>query len=552
MATRYFKTLAAPVVVTDTTPVAIFTVPVGANKTYEVDILASFTAGSVATGHTPSFTVPAGATITWCSLTPIESSGQLGNGLLPGSSGRAAAVVPTSQGTTETPILIKARITTAGASGNLVFLMASETTNDITVTSGSRLLIKLRTSGSDIVVAGSDVVTTSNTVYSPILSFSLAANKSYFIDVVLETDAAASTTGVRAIFEGLPVDATLSSEQWHDTTTAVNGSWRIAAVQLAAVSAKATPIRGCIRIRALVKTTTTTGTLNLSLISEISGSAVTVYAGSFGVLDDLTGVIGNYTSDKVATDSAYVVLNSFVLSTNRSYYFRDGNGVLSDSSTTGVTHRFNGVPSGATLFGFLYGGGSLAGANTAYALRTDDTAAVGTVGNTSIDIPVFSAGMIDVAGTGGTLTHEFVAESGGTVTANGAGGSGGWYILEEVTAFPDAPTVDAAPAPAASYTVGASFNYTAAATGAPGGTWDTSAGTVPSGTARVGTTGEIDGEVDTPETASWTDRYTDLYGQTGTRARSTEIVSAPAANTVLAGFEVGSSPLGMGLKGMEL
>lgn len=78
-------------------------------------------------------------------------------------------------------------------------------------------------------------------------------------------------------------------------------------------------------------------------------------------------------------------------------------------------------------------------------------------------------------------------------------------------------------------TNGVAYGATLAKTGAAGGTWSISSGALPSGLSLNASTGEISGTPDTVETANFTVRYTDPYGQSDTQALSIEIASASNA-----------------------
>lgn len=91
--------------------------------------------------------------------------------------------------------------------------------------------------------------------------------------------------------------------------------------------------------------------------------------------------------------------------------------------------------------------------------------------------------------------------------------------------YPAAPTVDATPAPNATYTVSDSFSVDHAATGTGTLTFDISAGAVPSGTSITGATGVVAGTLTTPELVDYTVRVTDAWAQTGTRQFTSEVVA---------------------------
>lgn len=77
-------------------------------------------------------------------------------------------------------------------------------------------------------------------------------------------------------------------------------------------------------------------------------------------------------------------------------------------------------------------------------------------------------------------------------------------------------------------TNGVAYSETLAVTGTSGGTWSVASGSLPSGLSLNASTGEISGTPDTVETANFTVRYTDPFGQYDDRALSIEIVSSYA------------------------
>lgn len=127
-----------------------------------------------------------------------------------------------------------------------------------------------------------------------------------------------------------------------------------------------------------------------------------------------------------------------------------------------------------------------------------------------------------------TLTDAFdtrVADNTlvGTNGCNGVARVTGHVQCGAMQILPAAPTVDATPAPNASYTVGDAYSVDHAFTGTGTGTWDVSAGAVPSGTSIAGATGIVSGTLTTAQAVSYTARVTDGWGQTGTRQFTTTI-----------------------------
>ena len=201
-------------------------------------------------------------------------------------------------------------------------------------------------------------------------------------------------------------------------------------------------------------------------------------------------------------------------------------GSSGSSHSAAINNVYAGGASGATLTGCFNGvtSGSKNGASDTTASDYDSIPAEDYFVSVSTpDLHCISrAKMDDYAGNDMSATAGSLDCDNQTVALGGDG----WFMGADYV-YPAAPTVDATPAPNASYIVGDAYNVDHAFTGTGTGTWDLSAGAVPSGCAAiVSGTGVVAGTLTTAEAVSYTARVTDAWSQTGTRVFTTTIAAA--------------------------
>lgn len=307
-----------------------------------------------------------------------------------------------------------------------------------------------------------------------------------------------------------------------------------------------------------------TATFKRCLLRKISTSFSTAIIGAnngtwnfynCGVDVDSSGAAVNVNGIQKFSSATYNCYNTTVLKNSAASQAGSGFHTCNVQNCIGVNDGGGTNGDGAFTSCTAIGGG--------YNLQTYNVAAPGTTEWHNITgatlLKTVTAGSVDLrAKDYGTMASYIGTDASGTIgdslTLENNTRLSGWAdaMVGASYQYPAAPTVDATPAPNASYTVGDSYSVDHAATGTGTLTFDgPMAGALPSGTTLTGATGVVAGTLDTAEAVAYTLRVTDAWGQTGTREFTTTI-NAPASTAPVAGFEAGSGPLGNGLRGMEL
>jgi hypothetical protein len=418
--------LSGDVATTDANPVTVLTIPVEANKTYEIDIVFAMTAGATTDGYKASFSVPSGATWTMGILSGDQSGGEIG--FLGMKAGASEITVGSSQGATETPDVMKARITVGGTGGNAVFQIAREAANNVTVEAGTCARVREVTTGTDIIVVAMDTAHSDNTTYATALSFPASANTTYMIDVVLHFETASLATGVQPRINGIPSGATVLAGGFVGGNGAQFKGVRRDSTEVAMANSVTT--FQLVRFKMLLAVGANAGTLTIEFQPEVNSSAVTCKAGSFGTIRDVTSTVSQKAMDQSSTDNTnYADVFTQAIGANESYWFEWVGAYTASAVGVGLNQRMNGIPSGSSMAAVLRDCENSASTDGAAILARDGTAIDNTTSEGATEALFTGHGAIVNGATPGTLAWQFKINNGdtGTVTIE----AGSWFFAEE-------------------------------------------------------------------------------------------------------------------------
>lgn len=190
------------------------------------------------------------------------------------------------------------------------------------------------------------------------LSFSLAANKSYYVRFFIRYWVNATTTGPRFAVNG-PAGTTFRFGAWQpvgtggtagDTQCGSVNAYDTAFIATTAGQISTTPLPGF--IEGYITTTGTAGTLTLRAAAEVvSPGSVTVAAESFGILEDVTtrGDFETVTSDVVNNSTTSVLADvtglAFPMEASKIYRIVCVAFFQTNATTTGARFALNGPAS---------------------------------------------------------------------------------------------------------------------------------------------------------------------------------------------------------------
>ncbi|MCC7510212.1 MAG: hypothetical protein IT464_12700 [Planctomycetes bacterium] len=424
---------------------SLLTMPVRANQTYEITAVVSFTTTAWTDGFKIQMAVPTGAT--W-DLFVQTTSGSTDN--IPaatdarsGNDGVALPTISVSRGAVETPVMVKVLVKVGSTAGNAVLQMARESTVNITVKAGS--CAKVRNVTNEYQQLADDVGEDQAGAYETVFSVPVLANRTYLVEVHGHTVAAASTTGVQHRWNNIPVGATImdlrfcnQSAGGFNATVVRDNSVPTGNVSLGTQYA---PVRSWV----LITVGANAGTLTFETTTEVQDSAVTFKAGSWLTQRDVTDTVSVAGGDVANTsNTVWETDKSYVLAADTRYWLTEYAGFTSNSAAVGCARRLNDIPAGAVPMCLTFEMGNDA---SGFGGVIRDGTEIESTATIAAEHPGWIVGLIDVAGTGGTMTSQHKLATGETGTQTFEAGS--WSLLEEVElvtpAITEQPSGGAAP-----------------------------------------------------------------------------------------------------------